>query len=446
MWSNNQISLGNLFGNHWAGVLSFLVSLSEGPGPSGATVKPRLAILLPLLLMLLATLPGASVAGAPTAVTGVQIAPAPDRTRLVLSLSGPVNHQVFALEGPHRLVIDIPDAVLKSRLPQAAEADPVLVGLRSGVREGDDLRIVLDLKGPVRAKSFPMAGEGGERPSLVVELIAAGGGAAVARASRVGTGGAARGKTTAGARARGRPLVVAIDAGHGGADPGAIGANGTLEKDVTLAIARRLAALVAREPGMRALLIRDSDTFVPLRGRIAKARKHRADLFVSIHADAFDSPSARGSSVFTLSRRGASSEAARWLADRENSADQVGGVDLGERDDQLATVLMDMVQNAAQERSSQAAGAVLANLSRLGATHKQGVQKAGFVVLKSPDIPSILVETAFISNPQEEARLRSGAEQQRLAAAILAGIKQYFHRYREHTAAQPGDDRGESPG
>ena len=434
-------------------MLSSGVSLSEGSGPSGAIVKSRLVKLPPLLLALLvsvAALAGSvvwvpSAVAEPTAVSGVRIIPEAGRTRLVLSLSGPLKHQVFALEGPHRLVIDIPDATLKAQLPKADADDPVLVGLRSGVREGDDLRIVLDLKGPVRVKSFPVAGDGEQGPRILVDLTAAGGGGGQARA--VAEKGAGRTKAAvARGRPGGRPLVVAIDAGHGGADPGAIGPRGTREKDVTLAIARRLAALVAKEPGMRPLMIRDSDVFVPLRSRIAKASKHQADLFISIHADAFDNPSARGSSVFTLSRRGASSEAARYLAERENSADRVGGVDLAERDDQLASVLMDMVQNAAQERSVQAAGAVLANLSRLGATHKEGVQKAGFVVLKSPDIPSLLVETAFISNPREEGRLCNAAEQQRLAQAILNGIKQYFHRYREHTAAQPPADTDESPG
>ncbi|WP_216644757.1 N-acetylmuramoyl-L-alanine amidase [Candidatus Thiodictyon syntrophicum] len=417
-------------------------------------MKPLLAVLLPLLLLLLSP----TLAAEPVRVTGVRVTPAPDKTRLVLALSAKVTPQIFLLAGPDRLVIDLADARLAARLPKPAGGDPNLSGLRSGVREGDDLRIVLDLKRPVGIKSYAVAAAAAQGPRLVVDLIPAAGSkndadaradtdtvtaaavAAAAEALNASTPPSAQPPPRTKARARGRAartLVVAIDAGHGGADPGAIGPHGTREKDITLAIARRLAALVAKEPGMRAVLIRNSDTFVPLRGRIRKARKHNADLFVSIHADAFDSPRARGSSVFTLSRRGASSEAAKWLADKENSADRVGGVDLGEHDDQLATVMLDMVQNAAQERSVKAAGAVLSNLSRLGATHNQGVQKAGFVVLKSPDIPSILVETAFISNPGEEARLRSGAQQQRLAAAILAGIKQYFHHYREQTAAQP---------
>nr|WP_295459199.1 N-acetylmuramoyl-L-alanine amidase [uncultured Thiodictyon sp.] len=395
--------------------------------PWRPAVTPLVAILLPVLLTLFTPV----AVAASSAVTGARITADPERTRLVLDLNGPVTHQIFALEGPDRLVVDIADATLTGKLPKAEADDPNLAGLRSGMREGDALRIVLDLKRPVRVKSFPLAADGEHPQRLIVELIPKAG-------AKGAPGAVAGGRGKAGQRGRvPRTLVVAIDAGHGGEDPGAIGAQGTREKDVTLAIARRLAALVAKEPGMRPLMIRDGDTFVPLRGRIRKARKHEADLFISIHADAFESPQAQGSSVFTLSRSGATSEAAKWLAEKENSADRVGGVDLAERDDQLATVLLDMVQNAALERSVQAAGAVLSNLSRLGATHKGRVQKAGFVVLKSPDIPSVLVETAFISNPDEEARLQNGAEQQRLAAAIMSGIKQYFHRYRVQSAARP---------
>lgn len=420
--------------------------------PLVKAVKPLFAVLLPVLLLLLSP----TLAAEPVRVTGVRVTQAPDKTRLVLALSASVTPQIFLLAGPDRLVIDLPDARLSAKLPKPDRGDPNLKGLRSAAREGTDLRIVLDLKRPVEVKSYAKAADGSRGSRLVVDLIpttgakndadaradsvTAAAAAAAAKALEANAPPSARPPPRTKARARGqapRTLVVAIDAGHGGADPGAIGAHGTREKDITLAIARRLAALVAKEPGMRPVLIRDSDTFVPLRGRIRKARKHNADLFISIHADAVDSPRARGSSVFTLSRRGASSEAAKWLADKENSADRVGGVDLGEQDDQLATVMLDMVQNAAQERSVKAAGAVLRNLSRLGATHKEGVQKAGFVVLKSPDIPSLLVETAFISNPGEEARLRNGAQQQRLAAAILAGIKQYFHHYREQTAGRP---------
>lgn len=363
---------------------------------------------------------------AQTVVKDVGLSSTPDETRLTLQVDGALNHRIFTLSGPDRVVLDIPDGRLTGRLPKADPGDPVLVGLRSGVREQGELRLVMDLKQPVRVKSFPLAPDGGEDQRLVVELIPKGPSAAS------GKGGArnASPPPVAARSAKGRPLVVAIDAGHGGRDPGAVGTRGTHEKDVTLAIARRLATLVKKERGMRPVLIRDSDTFVPLYARIQRAREAKADLFISIHADAFNNPSARGSSVFTLSERGATSEAAKWLADRENSADLIGGVDLKTSDDVLANVLLNMSQNATLEHSGEAAGAVLRNLSRLGDTHKAKVQKAGFVVLKSPDIPSVLVETAFISNPAEEARLTNPAHQQRLAEAILAGIKAYFRKYR----------------
>jgi N-acetylmuramoyl-L-alanine amidase len=305
---------------------------------------------------------------------------------------------------------------------------------------------VLDLKQPVRVKSFLLDPADGKGHRLVVDLIPKG-----ARKTGIAPVAAAKSAPAAPPVARGRtvptrPLVVAIDAGHGGQDPGAIGARGTREKNVTLAIAKRLAALVAREPGMRPLMIRDGDYFVPLRSRMLKARKHQADIFISIHADAFENRGVRGSSVFTLSERGASSEAAKWLADRENSADLVGGVDLGKGDDVLANVLLSMSQNATIEHSGEAAKAVLENLSQLGATHHGNVQKAGFVVLKSPDIPSLLVETAFISNPEEEARLVNPANQQRLAQAILAGIKAYFQKYRPQSLRAKGAVAGVEPG
>ena len=360
---------------------------------------------------------------AQAALEAVRVSAGPDQTRLELHVDAAIYHRIFTLADPDRVVLDIPDARLASQLPQADAQDPILVGLRSGVRDQGELRIVMDLKQPARVKSFLLPPEGAQGHRLVVELIPKG---------PTSQGGKGRDATPPPPRGRvpaARPVLVAIDAGHGGQDPGAIGARGTLEKEVTLAIARRLEALVKKEPGMRPLMIRDGDTFVHLHQRIQKAREAKADLFISIHADAFTNPNVRGSSVFTLSERGATSEAARWLADRENSADQLGGVDLKSSDDVLANVLLNMSQNATLEHSGEAAGAVLRNLSRLGDTHRGQVQKAGFVVLKSPDIPSMLVETAFISNPEEEARLTTPAHQQRLAEAILAGIKAYFRKY-----------------
>ena len=221
------------------------------------------------------------------------------------------------------------------------------------------------------------------------------------------------------------PIIIAVDAGHGGKDPGAVGGNGTHEKDVTLGIARELARRIDREPGMKAVLIRDGDYFLTLRQRIQKARKHQADLFVSVHADAFKNTSSRGSSVYVLSQRGATSEAARWLAERENAADLVGGVKLHDKDDVLAQVLLDLSQTATIDASFLLADRVLGELGRLGPLHKEAVQQAGFLVLKSPDIPSILVETAFITNPHEERRLKDPSHQRRIASAIFSGLRAY---------------------
>jgi N-acetylmuramoyl-L-alanine amidase len=226
---------------------------------------------------------------------------------------------------------------------------------------------------------------------------------------------------------RGRDVIIAIDAGHGGKDPGALGASGTYEKDVTLAVARRLAQTINKEQGMKAVLVRNADIFITLRERMAIARAHKADLFVSIHADAFKNPKVRGSSVFILSRSGASSEAARWLADKENSADLVGGVSLEGKDEEVASVLLDLSQSATMQAGSEVAERVLAELAVLGELHINQVQQAGFAVLKSPDVPSLLVETAFISNPEEERRLRDPKHQAHLAAAIAKGVKRYFY-------------------
>jgi N-acetylmuramoyl-L-alanine amidase len=399
-------------------------------------------------------------------VEGARLWAGPEYTRVVLDVAGPVEHRVFALDNPDRLVIDLIDARLRGKLSQPGNQDPVLSGLRSGIRDGDDLRIVLDLKQQVRAKSFNLGPRGEHGHRLVVDLTPKSGqggtrSTAIASAGR-GTGAAepasygrdSRQRVDAAAQTRSstaaelqaldpgsehlsvrskapsnRDLVIAVDAGHGGKDPGAIGQGGTHEKDITLSISRKLAKRIDAHPGLRAVLVRDSDRYIRLRERIAIARKHRADLFVSIHADAFTDPRVRGSSVFTLSAGGATSEAARWLAERENRADLIGGVDLKARDDLLASVLLEMSQNATIELSTVAAAKVLSRLQRLGEVHQQRIQQAGFAVLKSPDIPSMLVETAFISNPDEERRLNDAGYQDKLAKAILDGIVEYFDEY-----------------
>nr|WP_242470972.1 N-acetylmuramoyl-L-alanine amidase [Thiocystis violacea] len=375
--------------------------------------------------MLLISLP---VAGSQVAVECSWVSTDSGRTQLILDTSSAVPHQIFTLDGPDRVVIDIVDARLVGELPAARVDDPILVGARGGVRGERDLRLVLDLKRPVRVKSFAALPEGRPGHRLVVELISGTDELPLMRGPQFKRM-SGRESPAPPRPSRARMAIVAIDAGHGGEDPGAIGPGGTREKDATLAIALKLARLIEKEPGIGAVMIRDGDDYIALRQRILKARASKADLFVSIHADAYNNPEAHGSSVYTLSQVGASSEAASWLASRENSADLIGGVDLSASDELLATVLLDMTQNATIEHSTEAASAVLGYLRHVGAVHKTDVQRAGFVVLKSPDIPSILVETAFISNQAEERRLTSNAHQQRVAQAILAGIRAYFKKY-----------------
>jgi N-acetylmuramoyl-L-alanine amidase len=359
-------------------------------------------------------------------VNGVRIWTAPDHTRLVLDTDAQVQHRIFSLADPDRLVIDLADTRLRSQLPRVGGDDPLVHAIRHGIREGDDLRVVLDLKQPVRPKSFSLRANDRYGPRLVIDLWQKAGDSS---SSKPRSSGQAAARPEPGPPAALRDLIVAIDAGHGGEDPGAIGPTGTREKDVVLAVSRKLAHLVEREPGMKSVMIRTGDYYIPLRKRIEKARRLKADLFVSIHADAFRDKRVRGSSVYTLSHRGASSEAARWLAEQENRADLIGGIDLDDKDDLLASVLLDLSQSATIEASLKAAQEVLGNLKHVGAVHKSSVQQAGFVVLKSPDIPSMLVEMAFISNPAEERRLRSSAHQEKLARALMRGIRAYFDRY-----------------
>ncbi|HSH31002.1 MAG TPA: N-acetylmuramoyl-L-alanine amidase [Thiohalobacter sp.] len=349
-------------------------------------------------------------------VTDVRVWADAERTRLVLDLDAPVEHTLFTLSAPDRVVIDLEGARLRADNLDDTASGPIR-NLRHGVRNGRDLRLVLDLTGPVKPRSFLLKPDQQSGHRLVVDLE---------------TPGQAR-------RSPGRPtksvdqmraprdLVIAVDPGHGGKDPGARGSHGTNEKQVVLEIARRLARHIDQEPGMRAVLTRDGDRFLSLRQRMDIARDHDADLFVSIHADAFRDRRVQGSSVYVLSRRGASSEMARILAQSENAADLAGGVSLNDKDELLRSVILDLSQSASIEASLEVADNVLQGLKQVGRVHKDHVQQAGFVVLKSPDIPSILVETAFISNPSEERKLRQAAHQDKLARAMLAGIRNYFY-------------------
>lgn len=353
-------------------------------------------------------------------VRQISVSAESEATQLAVDASGAFKPKIFTLASPDRLVIDIPDARLQSNRaigPSQGKIRKVRTAARNG-----GLRIVADLDGQVRTRTTATAGK---NYRVVVEVT---GSAANNREERESPPAPPRAvKSSQPLLAQAREIVIAVDAGHGGEDPGAIGRNSTREKNVTLAIARELKQQIDREPGLRAVLTRDGDYFVPLRERINRAREHKADLFVSVHADSYVDRSLAGSSVYILSQHGATNEASRWLAERENAADLVGGISLEDKDPLLASVLLDLSQGASMSASMEAANQVLLNLDHVGNVHRKMVQQAGFVVLKSPDIPSMLVETAFISNPLEEARLGQRAHQQRLAAAISAGLRQYFY-------------------
>jgi N-acetylmuramoyl-L-alanine amidase len=370
---------------------------------------------LKLLLAGLAYAPALSCyAASPITVKDIRVWAGPTETRLVLDLSAPVEHTLMSLQDPDRVVIDLAAARM-DRIDQTWPADQGFVRqLRVGPQANGDLRIVIDLAAPARPRSFSVAPNEAYGHRLVVDLAPAPAAGPPVVVKSAGD-------------AHGREIVVAIDAGHGGVDPGSIGKRGAYEKNVTLAIARRLKARIDREPGMRAVLTRDRDQFVELRERIVRARKQQADMFISVHADSFRDRAVAGSSVYVLSARGASDESARWLADRENAADLVGGVTLDDKDSVLASVLLDLSQGASMSASIAAAEKVMDELYGIGNVTRRGVKHAGFIVLKSPDIPSILVETAFISNPAEEARLLDPRHQQRLAEAIHLGVRSYFY-------------------
>jgi N-acetylmuramoyl-L-alanine amidase len=354
----------------------------------------------------------------PVELENVRIWAAPDNTRIVFDVSNRVEHKLEKLANPLRVVLDIQNARLRKAPAQPVASDNYLKEVRSAMRNPDDLRVVLDLKQDVSVKSFllPPNQQYGHR--LVIDLHNANEQEELQTASINRTPGVLR------------DVVIAIDPGHGGEDPGARGPSGMYEKEIVLQISKRLAEMINQERGMRAVLTREGDYFLPLRRRMQIARQNKADLFVSIHADAFRDPRVSGSSVYILSQRGASSEAARWLAERENASDLIGGVSLDvKNDNMLASVLLDLSQTASLEMSIDVADRVLAGLKSVGKVHKRQVQSAGFAVLKSPDVPSILVETAYISNPEEERKLRDRGYQTQLAGAILQGLRNYFNEY-----------------
>jgi N-acetylmuramoyl-L-alanine amidase len=452
--------------------------------------RPRLLLPLVIAVWLAASAPAApasatAVAAVPVSaveVRDVRVSAGPECTRVILDLSASAQHSWTVLKNPDRLVLDVAGGRLARRMPVPTAAAGAVRQVRAGRQPSGALRLVFDLSRPVSAtvsanRYFLEPGaSAGYR--LVIDLtVTAPGTVKMVRQPQVQAQSQAQPQAPhppqlqaqsqaqpqaphpPQAQAQPQPqtqtqtqthhppqaqpqaqhlpqyqpqpeartLVIAIDAGHGGEDPGAIGKHGTQEKDVVLAIARALARCVNGEPGMRAMLTRDGDYFVPLRDRIRRARAAQADLFVSIHADSIRDRSVDGSSVYILSQRGATDEASRWLAERQNAADLIGGVSLEDKGDELASVLLDMSQSASLSASQAAAEHVLHQLNRVGEIRKSEVQQARFVVLKSPDIPSMLVETAYISNPQEELRLRGSVHQAKLAAAIHQGLRAYFY-------------------
>ena len=350
-------------------------------------------------------------------IGNVRIWPAPDHTRLVFDLSEPVDHKVFPLTGPHRLVIDLKSTALKTSLKGINLDEGPIQRIRSARRGKSDLRVVLDLNQKVNPKSFALKPNEKYGHRLVIDLFEE----ASKREKVIAK--------TADLPNQKRDIIIAIDPGHGGEDPGALGPNGEREKDVVLSISRELQALLKKEAGYSARLTRKGDYFIRLRQRTKLAREYGADLFVSIHADAFKSPKARGASVFALSKRGGTSETARWLAAKENSSDLIGGVgsvSLDDKDDVLAGVLLDLSMTASMKASLNVGKQVLGSMGRVATLHKRRVEQAGFMVLKSPDIPSILVETGFISNPVEASRLKTKKYQKKIARSIHRGLGKYF--------------------
>ncbi|HFT5242116.1 TPA: N-acetylmuramoyl-L-alanine amidase AmiC [Yersinia enterocolitica] len=376
---------------------------------------------------------------APSHIIAVRVWPSSTYTRVTLESSTPLKYKQFALKNPDRIVVDIEgvhlDSVLKEISNQVQSSDPYLKQARVGQFDKNTVRLVLELKQSISPQLFTLKPFAKFRNRLVVDLYPEQGSTSVeddpllALLEDYNKGNVERNLPAeapkAGKAGRDRPIVIMLDPGHGGEDPGAIGRNKTREKDIVLQIARRLRALIQKEPNMRVFMTRNEDVFIPLKVRVAKARKQRADLFISIHADAFTSQAARGSSVFALSTKGATSTAAKFLAQTQNEADQIGGVSKS-GDRYLDHTMIDLLQTATISDSLKFGKEVLNRMGKINKLHKNSVDQAGFAVLKAPDIPSILVETAFISNLEEERKLRTSHFQQQVAESIFAGIKAYF--------------------
>jgi len=434
--------------------------------------------LLRAALLVAALLAANLAAAAGIQIASVRVWPAAEYTRVTLESAAPVKFNFFSIKNPERLVVDLEgvelNAVLEGLSAKVGTDDPYIRLVRAGRFKPGVVRLVFDLKNEIKPQVFTLPPYGNYGHRLVLDIYPLRPAdpmmallerkalpptpadsrseapvppknqenkAALAENAASQPELASREKLTEDDKSAEKPakaeefagklnvtrlITIAIDAGHGGEDPGAHGRGGANEKEVTLAIARRLKAHIDREANMRAVLVRDGDYFIPLHQRVIKARNAKADLFVSIHADAFITPEASGSSVFALSERGATSAAARWLAKKENEADLIGGVNIDVKDMYLKQTLLDLSQTATINDSLKLGKAVLNELGGINRLHKGSVEQAGFAVLKSPDIPSILVETAFISNPEEEKRLKDEAYQDKMAHAILTGVKRYF--------------------
>jgi N-acetylmuramoyl-L-alanine amidase len=389
-------------------------------------------------LTLAVTKVGAGETSKTAGILGVRVWPSRDYTRVTIEHDQPIRYTHMLVKDPGRLVVDLEgvefNSVLQSLPGKVLESDPNIKLIRAGRNKPGVVRLVIELKGEVKPQVFTLkpVGEYGHRlvldlyPAVEVDPLMA---LLEKSEAMIESRPSSSGKPTDKAAEKpdiARMVTIVLDPGHGGEDPGAIGRGGSREKDVTLSIARRLKEKIDAQPNMRSLLTRDGDFFIPLGQRVGKARKVQADLFVSLHADAFVKTTARGSSVFVLSENGASSSAARWLANKENAADLIGGVNIGVKDANLARTLLDLSQTATLNDSLKLGKAVLGEIGGINSLHKGHVEQAGFAVLKAPDIPSILVETAFISNPDEEKRLTDEAYQDKMAEALLRGIKGYF--------------------
>ena len=422
--------------------------MSGKTAPQSESVKPvSRRIVLKAGATLLLSLVAAGTARA-TQIAAVRVWPAADYTRVTLETDHRLKATHFLVKDPNRLVVEIEgvelDTKLKSLLAKVQPNDPYIAQVRVGQNRPGIVRLVFDLKEEIQPQVFTLDPVGEYRHRLVFDLYPANPVDPIAELLKKdrppaitqapptpgqGTTAAIEEATDPAALPMTRMVTIALDPGHGGEDPGAIGRGGNYEKHVVLAIATRLKAKLEQQPNTRVMLTRDGDYFVPLHVRVQKARKVQADLFVSIHADAFIEPTARGSSVFALSEKGASSTAARWLANKENAADLIGGINIRSKNQQLASVLLDLSTTAQINDSLKLARHVLGEIGTINKLHKPQVEQAGFAVLKAPDIPSILVETAFISNPEEEAKLTDERYQDQMAEALMRGIRKYLQKH-----------------